>query len=319
MKTHTVFYSWQSDLANRHNRSLIRNCITQACGDIEDGLGIHVLIDEATSRLPGSPAIPEAILEKISKSSIFIGDVSIINHESKDKKTPNPNVLFELGYAVALLGWERVILIYNTAYSPISDLPFDLDKRRMLVYNTGTPNSEKEQSSKVKAILREGIETILKSPERSVPMDSLPKKHKLADIDTLKELFALIHPDNFERFLEWLPQAINTEALSLVYSAISMVSSLSFHLYDTEIRSKLDNLFDELNFLTNQGDHYFPTGHRYMSKFGIPGKPMTPAESALYKSLELSTERTRKAYKELFKTILTNIPEFSIKDIERIQ
>ena len=29
---------------------------------------------------------------------------------------PNPNVVFELGYAVANLGWERVILLINEAH-----------------------------------------------------------------------------------------------------------------------------------------------------------------------------------------------------------
>ena len=43
-----------------------------------------------------------------------------------EKFIPNPNVMFELGYALSALGFERVILIYNTAKCELKDLMLQL-------------------------------------------------------------------------------------------------------------------------------------------------------------------------------------------------
>jgi hypothetical protein len=89
----------------------------------------------------GSPDITETIFSKIAQSDLFIGDVSIINSSFDGRKTPNPNVLIELGYAANILGWERVICIYNTEYGSFEDLPFDLRQKRILTYD----NSDNKQ------------------------------------------------------------------------------------------------------------------------------------------------------------------------------
>lgn len=43
---------------------------------------------------------------------------------------PSPNVLVELGYAIARLGWDRIILVMNIEFGPAERLPFDLRSRR---------------------------------------------------------------------------------------------------------------------------------------------------------------------------------------------
>jgi len=52
------------------------------------------------------------------------------------RKTPNPNVPIELGYAVKTLGWERVICVVNGDYCNIEHLPFDIRNNRASVYPT---------------------------------------------------------------------------------------------------------------------------------------------------------------------------------------
>jgi hypothetical protein len=48
---------------------------------------------------------------------------------------PNPNVGYELGYAVATLGWDRVILLFNEACGEFpKDLPFDFIQNRASPY-----------------------------------------------------------------------------------------------------------------------------------------------------------------------------------------
>lgn len=72
--------------------------------------------DQATDDTPGSTEITATIIAKISTSQIVISDVTVI----PKKEFPNPNIMFELGFAVAKLGWGRIISLMNTneGYSP---------------------------------------------------------------------------------------------------------------------------------------------------------------------------------------------------------
>ena len=60
--------------------------------------------------MPGAPDIARAILEKIAAADLIVADISIINGDRDGRRTPNPNVLIELGYALCALGPERVVL-----------------------------------------------------------------------------------------------------------------------------------------------------------------------------------------------------------------
>lgn len=151
--TYSIFYSWQSDLPNNRNRSFIEQCIKQAIKITIDSFDVQLYFeyDRDTRDITGSPDISETIFKKINKSDLFICDVSIINSAAKDRKTPNPNVLIELGYAANVLGWERVICIFNTAYGSIDDLPFDLRQKRILTYN------EDDKKQKVASIVADTL------------------------------------------------------------------------------------------------------------------------------------------------------------------
>jgi len=94
----------------------------------------------------------ESIFNKIDECDVFIGDISIINlHEDNTaRRVPNPNVLIELGYAAAKLGWENIILIYNLDFGRIDDMPFDLRQRRPIFYDLSEENnSEKPEKKKI--------------------------------------------------------------------------------------------------------------------------------------------------------------------------
>src|SRR5476651_2066104 len=107
---YTVFYSLQSDLENRFNRSFIQDALEKAVKKISssEAFAVDAVIDRDTYGMPGSPSIVESITSKIAKSDIFVCDISIINHISLTRSTPNPNVLYELGFASAILGWDRI-------------------------------------------------------------------------------------------------------------------------------------------------------------------------------------------------------------------
>ena len=127
MSTSKVFYSWQKDLPNKTNRTVILNALEKAAKRIyqDDSIEVEPVVDRDTQGVPGSPDIAETIYKKINESQVFVADVSLINGVISQRPTPNPNVLIELGYAVAVLGWERIIAVFNLAYGKPEQLPAD--------------------------------------------------------------------------------------------------------------------------------------------------------------------------------------------------
>ena len=106
----TVFYSWQSDLPNRTNRTFIQDALQKAIdGILKTELEVDLILDRDTANTPGAPDIAQTILSKIDQAIAVVADVSIINSGSGERLAPNPNVLFELGYAVRALSWGNIL------------------------------------------------------------------------------------------------------------------------------------------------------------------------------------------------------------------
>lgn len=136
-----IFFSWQSDVDGVHY--YISNALTKAASMIKTESGIDIYIDEATRDLPGSPEIVDALTTKIRDCDVFVADVTPIQWISRNKRgedtklSPNPNVLFELGYAVALKGWGRIILLCKIDDDKFKNLPFDINHNRSDLINLG--------------------------------------------------------------------------------------------------------------------------------------------------------------------------------------
>lgn len=132
--TFSVFYSWQSYIGGYANRGYIRDKIHSAFKELQ--VKIELLEDSRGST--GAPDIPDTILTKIAKSDIFICDITpvytINTKDDRQRALPNPNVMFELGFAVHSLGWERIICICNEEYGNIENQPFDISKHRIITY-----------------------------------------------------------------------------------------------------------------------------------------------------------------------------------------
>lgn len=136
----TIFYSWQSDI--KVSRNLISDCLNKLQKNINGMMFCE--IDRDTQGLAGAPDIGDSIYEKIDSADIFIADVTIINGDYEARKTPNPNVMIELGYAIKSLGWDRIILIYDKDFGDMEELPFDINHRRITSF-TLTGGEEKAQ------------------------------------------------------------------------------------------------------------------------------------------------------------------------------
>ena len=75
----------------------------------------------------------------------------------------NPNVLLELGYALAVLGTERIVMVFNEAFGSTRDLPFDLGSKRQVVYRAeGDKGLDRSVARKtLAASLRQKLEDIV--------------------------------------------------------------------------------------------------------------------------------------------------------------
>jgi len=155
-----VFYSWQSDLPNASNRGLIGKALEVALKHVHE-TNSHVteyLLDAAGRNEAGTPDLVASIFSKIDHCDVFIADVSITSGDSM-RKAPNPNVLIELGYASSVLGWERIICLFNQEYGSVEDLPFDIRFRKPLQYRPRSNPSETRRQ--LAASLSDALQTII--------------------------------------------------------------------------------------------------------------------------------------------------------------
>ena len=133
-----IFYAWQSDISNKSNRNFIENSLDAAIINVNSLLDLPLFKDKDTKGETGSPDISEVIFNKINRSMAFVADISFVNEKeegTKFKGLPNANVMIEYGYAVAVLGEENIITVFNRATGNVDDIPFDIKQNRMMFYN----------------------------------------------------------------------------------------------------------------------------------------------------------------------------------------
>lgn len=175
----TIFYSWQSDLPNSTNRGFIEDCLGRAIKELEADpeLRVEPCLDRDTQNVPGSPDIASTIFDKIDRCGLFVCDVSIVNPDSSERPTPNPNVLIELGYAVKTLGWNRIVCVFNSAFGRIEELPFDLRQRRVRCYNLPQGSTKTEQRPLLTGLLEADLRSIF---------DEILPRHNGGDPHTIR-------------------------------------------------------------------------------------------------------------------------------------
>lgn len=195
-----IFYSWQSDTENSSNRNFIESVIKKTIKRLnKHDLSYEMNLDRDTKGELGTPDILDTILSKIEDSYFFIGDITFINPKTffsrNSKKTPNPNVLFELGYASKAIGWHKTICFFNSDYGKVDDLPFDLRLRRPLIYSL-----ENKDKASVRNDLVGILETNLKESISNYP------PYEVINIEFKKQIDLSIY-----KILTDLSKLINTE------------------------------------------------------------------------------------------------------------
>ena len=199
----TVFFSWQSDLAE--TRNVVQAALLRAIRGLNRNLALEeaLRLDEDTSGVAGWPEITSTILDKIERCELLVADITPINGPQSDLRlTPNPNVLFELGYALATgMGRTRIICVVNAAYLPGGDpkeLPFDVRGSRPLKFFLEDPASRgatKGQEDPVRTSVREDLAKSLESALGET-LDAIHTERE----STILSVIPHLATDNLERF-----------------------------------------------------------------------------------------------------------------------
>jgi len=123
-----VFYIWQNQ--RRTTQEYIKKHLRMAADELEnEGIKTNIIYRPAQDEA-GSPNINITIKEKISSSDVIVADVSLVFSNEEQGKASNPNVMYEIGLADAMIGDKRIILLCDEKSKP-EDVAFDINHNRI--------------------------------------------------------------------------------------------------------------------------------------------------------------------------------------------
>jgi hypothetical protein len=248
----SVFYSWQSYIGGYANKSYIKDKIISAFNELS--ISIELLEDSRGST--GAPDIPNAILTKIGKSDIFICDVTpaytLVVDNVKQRALPNPNVMFELGFAVRSLGWERIICICNEEYGSVEYLPFDISAHRIITYRKKDTDKKSVKSLCLTKLLSDIIFNYNDIVAKENEFD-----YKRHDIEIFEKMMSFVSEEEFinsitdfrssGRFFKWYEKCWDYVQYFQDYPQNRFINS-----YLNDSYTKLSKALDDLKSLTCQ-------------------------------------------------------------------
>lgn len=281
---------------------------------------MNVNIEEATSNTTGSVNIPKNIIDNINNCDIFICDLSTINKDapSEYRKVQNPNVLIELGFAISTIGWDRILILFNTLYGTFpSDLPFDVDRHRVITFRISSYNDNGGKNS-LASTLKDAIKDIIdKSPlkpdeKTKTPPDELKRKR---DVHNITRALEIIHIPSIDQFIEELPTTIIGRIYYFRDVYNSIVSGNTFHLFDTELHKTFIKLNEHWHNTLAYSHHYNPgRTNNYIFYMPLDMFPSEQAESD-YNRICIERDSMQTIFKELILYIRTNYLEIEINSL----
>jgi len=320
-----AFYSWQSDLPGKTNRNGIRAALRVASIKLEEQIpDKQVVIDEATRGVAGSPNIPATILEKIRTCDVFICDITTINAVAPEelRRTPNPNVAFELGYALANVGWERIIMLFNTAFGTLKDVPFDFDRHRIVTYEL----SESEEKKKgildaLASTLAQGILDIARQNPEKPKSGALPLGKEIRrsrDIRNLTWILSTVHFPTVDQMIEDLPHMINSRAIHFWEDFNGIYQNSLFHIYDKELAKLLAQMHAAWEVCVSNGAQYRHTNNSSVYIFDNPNQaPFTASQERVWKKINKARGDLLAAKKDLLKRVRKKYLEVEVNETNK--
>jgi hypothetical protein len=257
-----LFYSWQSDLPDPANRNGIRNALRAARTTVRPNFSL--VIDEATRDVPGSPNVPSTIADKIRDCDMFVADVTTITGAgAAGRPCPNPNVVFELGYAVAQVGWRRIILLLNEAVSPLSDLPFDFDRHRAMTYRHGERPTKAEKDA-LAASLSNAVSMIARhDPPRPRDLEGKSPEQivRERDVESIRWALEQIHQPSLDDFAVEMPDRFHTRMIFHLERFRTVLQNSLFHVSDERIDNLLQDMLEGWSSALSRDEHYRQSNH----------------------------------------------------------
>jgi hypothetical protein len=323
-----VFYAWQSDLPDSTNRRAIRGALYRAAAKLGEKYAerkLRIEIDEATRGEAGSPNIPLSILRKIEQSDVFVCDVTPINSlgKSEEKPTPNPNVIFELGYALAHLGWPRVIMLFNEAFGRFpDDLPFDLDRHRASRYKLKPVEHGKAGDySSLDAVVATAVGTVLENnpprPSEGIALDP-PTLRRQRDVRNLRWALEAIHWPTLQKHIEEGPHLVRSKVFHFWEEFNSVVRNHLFYLHDGAVRRRLLKVHQLWGYSLSFGEHYVDTKSGNFI-FQNPGDmPLSSIQLKDWKAIEKTLRDLNKAVSSLLTFVRKQYMEIDLEETNKV-
>lgn len=304
-KQFRLFYAWQSDSPTATNRDAIRAALRASRKVLEPRTRIAITLDEATRDEAGSPNIPQTILDKIRVSDAFVCDITTINKSAPKglRRMPNPNVVFELGYAVAHLGWGRIILLFNEEHGTFpDDLPFDFDRHRASRYRLSTSDKKNSPAhNKLAGLLVEAVGMIIKlRPPRPTTRSSEDELRRQRDVANIKWLLEQVSIIALDEMINELPKFQISKIFYFWESFDSVYRSSLFHIHDEKLRKIIDAVHRSWDGCVSHGDDYKATSNAEKYVFETPYDAASRARLARsWKQIDSSRRLLRKSLDSL--------------------
>lgn len=320
---HQVFYSWQSDTPKRENLNAIRSAIDDAIKQLNVVFSDAELVrDEATRGTSGSPNIAVKILEKIDRASIFVADITTITPKGQNRACPNPNVVYELGYAVATLGWDRIILLFNKEIGNFpADLPFDIIQNRASPYSC-TSIDEKTKVDDLTKLLKLAIKAVVdKNPKRPAETKGLSREkiqHE-RDLENIKWLMESIHLPTLQVSIEEMPHIISDKAIWFFEGFKGVVSSNLFNIHDSKLNSDVRQLFEGWVAALSQYQHYHDTPNGKLHVFTNPmDMPLIGRKKSAWNKVDKARKKMAHGLNAILERLRSDYLEINIHETSSV-
>jgi hypothetical protein len=215
-----VFWSWQSDSPDKIGRHFIRETLETVIKDLKEEIEAleepdrEIHLDHDRKGVPGSPDLANTILEKIKATTIFIADVTPVGETPNGKALINPNVAIELGFALAHIGDQGILMVLNQHYGDRQTLPFDLKhKAGPIIYSIG-PSATTKEIQKEKRLLSGKFKDEIRACIKALKKESNKKITKHTEIKSI---------GNSAKYFEYgeilAERSYNNKVLRVVYNS----------------------------------------------------------------------------------------------------
>lgn len=258
---------------------------------------------------------------------MIVGDVTPCFHdEDNGVFYPNPNVMFEVGYAAKSLGWSRIVCVFNAgktgseAKLRAEDIPFDIRHRRLNSYvcraNSGIAQATKELEAELVASIRAVIQEIDRGDFDPSLGDGVLKRSK--DLRLLKTLLNQVHRNSLDRYIEsGSRDCLHDDCDFFWYGFEAVVCSSHFRFYDKKLESLVSELWAIWRKAVVLSDYVFGPN-------GFPGRLSMKEGRFWNESYEAEVNEWRQAVKDLprvFNAFLDhvhqNYPEIDLDETDQ--